>query len=563
MAGGETRYRDVLRHRDFRLLVAAFIVDQVGSWAYNVVLIVWVFDKTHSPAWIAATTASGWVPRALFSAYAGVLADRYERTAVMLVSPLLSFVAMIGVAVTVAADGPPAVALLLAATAGACASGYRPAAAAVIPEVVSERELVPANGIFGALEGLVVVLGPGIGGLFLLAGSAAAGITFNAMTFLAAALLVARLKVRSRGGAGSHDEPFRRQFADGIRALVTRPVVLVLVLFCCLDSMVYAASTVVYVPLSERLGTGSNGYSYLIAGFAVGGVAAAGLANRLSAAARLAPMILGGMLLLALPFALVAVVHEPVVAFLLQIVSGVGMVIVDMLAITALQRDLPGDVMSRVFGIFESAVPASLLVASFITATLLHMAGLTTTLLAIGFGFAGAAVLGLPPLLAADRTSTAAIRALQPRIAALVSLDLFAGASRITLEGLARAAHEVDVPADTVLIREGDEADVLWVLLAGSVAVSARGEARHARRLRTMEAGSYFGEIGLLRGLPRTATVRTLEPCSLLRIEAADFLAAIQGSGISSSLLAQSTARLTRTHPRLSTTAALVVPPPG
>src|SRR3954453_12965882 len=200
------RYRDVLRRRDFRLLVTAFIIDQVGGWAYSVVIIVWVFEQTHSATWIAAATASGWVPRALASPFAGVLADRYERTAVMLGSSLLSFVGMTGVALVVAGNGPPALALALGALSTSFAAGYRPAAGGVVPAVVSERELVPANAIFGGLENLVIVLGPGIGGLVLLAGSPAAGITFNALTFLAAALLVMRLEVRSHGGAGAEGE---------------------------------------------------------------------------------------------------------------------------------------------------------------------------------------------------------------------------------------------------------------------------------------------------------------------------------------------------------------------
>jgi CRP-like cAMP-binding protein len=73
-----------------------------------------------------------------------------------------------------------------------------------------------------------------------------------------------------------------------------------------------------------------------------------------------------------------------------------------------------------------------------------------------------------------------------------------------------------------------------------------------------MSAPSYFGEIGILRGIPRTATVRTDEPCTLLRIEAADFLDAARGAGISSSLLDRSTNRLARSHPRLSATAPAV-----
>ena len=555
MAEGTTRYRDVLRVRDFRLLVIAFLIDQVGGWAYNVVLIVWVFDRTHSPTWIAAATASGWVPRMLVSPYAGVLADRYERTNVMLASALCSFLTMTGVALVVARNGPPALALGLGAVTICFAAAYRPAAGAVLPDVVSERELVSANAIFGGLENLVIVLGPGIGGLVLVAGSPAAGVTFNALTFLIAALLVLRIKVRSHGTAGAEGENVLAQFGAGLRALRAAPMVVVLIAFCYLDSAVYGASTVIYVPLSERLGTGSNGYSYLIAAASIGGVLLAAVANKFAASTRLAPLILLGMLMLALPYAATAGIHQVWLAALLMVIAGGGMLIVDVLAITAIQRDLPSEVLSRVFGLFEAGVPGTLLIASFISASLLHAFGLTTTLLAIGFGFSGAAVLGLMPLWAADRRAMAAVRALEPRIRLLDSLDLFSGASRPAIERLARSAVETTVPAEHVLIREGDEADALWVLVTGEVEVTARGEAARARRLRTMGPGTYFGEIGLLRRMPRTATVRTLEPSTLLRIDGPDFLDAVQGAGVSTSLLSQSSARLARSHPRLAAAA--------
>jgi MFS family permease len=558
VANQSGRFRDALRHRDFRLLTSAFIVDQVGGWAFNVVLIVWVFDKTHSPGWISATTAAGWLPRAAFSTYAGVLADRYERTTVMLWSALACFVSMTALALVVAKDGPVLVALAFSALTTILSTPYRPAAGAVIPEVVPESELVAANAIFGGLESLVVVLGPAIGGLMLLAGPAAAGITLNALSFLMSALVVYRLKVRSKGAAGASGESLFAQVSAGVGALWNAPVALTLVLFCCLDSAVYGAATVIYVPLSDHLGTGSNGYSYLLAADALGGVLIAGLANRFGSASRLAPLIVAGMLMLALPYAVVAGVTSPALAFVLMVVSGAGMVIVDVLAVTALQRDLPREVLSRALGIFEAAIPLSLLIASPITAVILHNTDLTTTLLTIGFGFSVAAILGLGPVLRADARTVAAVRALRPRVDLLESLGLFAGASRAALETLARGAKEIEMPADMVVVREGDEADALWVLTSGAVTVSARGEAGRSRRLRTMSSPSYFGEIGILRGIPRTATVRTAGECTLLRIEASDFLDAAQGSGVSRSLLDLSTTRLARSHPRLSESSAVL-----
>ena len=152
--------------------------------------------------------------------------------------------------------------------------------------------------------------------------------------------LVARLRVRSTGGGAGSGNALQ-QWAAGLKALRAQPVALAIILFCALDSAVYGASTVLYVPLSIRLGTGPNGYSYLLAGAALGGVLGAGLANRLSSTSRLAPVIMGSICLQAFPFLATIPVHWPALAFALQVASGVGMVVVDVLALTSLQRDLP------------------------------------------------------------------------------------------------------------------------------------------------------------------------------------------------------------------------------
>jgi CRP-like cAMP-binding protein len=159
------------------------------------------------------------------------------------------------------------------------------------------------------------------------------------------------------------------------------------------------------------------------------------------------------------------------------------------------------------------------------------------------------------PLLRADHKAAAGLALLRPKIALLEVLDLFAGAPRTALEQLARACEELSVPSGEVLIREGDSADALYVLVDGEVDVSARGEGTRARHLRTMGPRSYFGEIGILRGVPRTATVRTTEPCQLWRISADDFSAALSSSAASASMLSLASSRLARSHPRLAASA--------
>ena len=189
-----------------------------------------------------------------------------------------------------------------------------------------------------------------------------------------------------------------------------------MILFCALDSAVYGAATVLYVPLSVRLGTGPNGYSYLLACSALGGLLGAGLANRLSGASRLAPVIMGSICLQAVPYLLTVPVHWPALAAALQVVSGIGMIIVDVLAITSLQRDVPGDVLGRVLGVFDTVVLAGILLASLVTGILLAHFDVSVALLAMSVGIPALGLAGLPALLRADRTSAAVAERLRPRV---------------------------------------------------------------------------------------------------------------------------------------------------
>ncbi len=540
------RFREPLRHRDFRLLIATFVIDALGSWAYSVVLAVYVFDRTHSTQWLAAVAASRWVTGLLIGSYAGVIADRYERTKVMATSAFASAAVMAMMAVAVGTNGPLWLLIALSVLSAVVASPYRPAAGALTPDVVGEKDLVAANSLFSTVESLTVVLGPGAGGLLLLTGEPVIGVVLNAASFVVAAAIVLRLRVKAKGGAEQGGNAFA-QWAVGLRALAGQRVAFMLVLFCALDSAIYGASTVLYVPLSEHLGTGSAGYSYLLAGAALGGVIAAGLANKLSESPKLAPVILGSLTLQALPYAATVTVHAPALAFILQVISGIGMIIVDVLAFTALQRDLQRDVLSRVLGVFEAIVLAFTVSASFVGAALLSARGLNQTLLIIGFGFPLVSLLGLPALLKADRGAAAVVARVAPRVAVLRALDLFTGAPQSVLERLAEGAEERHLAAGTEIIREGDRADALWVLVNGSLAIRAHGEAGVDVGLPPVNAPAYVGELGLLRNAPRSATVTTLGETVLWRIEGQEFLDALETAPASVSLQTLAQTRLART----------------
>ena len=241
--------------------------------------------------------------------------------------------------------------------------------------------------------------------------------------------------------------------------------------------------------------------------------------------------------------------RSPALACALQVVSGVGMVIVDVLAITSLQRDLPGDVLSRVLGVFDTLVLGGILLASLATGILLAHADVNVALIAVGVGIPAIALVGLPTLLRADRTSAAVAERLRPRVELLSELDLLAGADRNTLERLAAAAEEVVLPAGRDRDPRGRRARrAVDPGARRAVGLQPAGDGAAARELPPVTAPGYVGELGLLHGIPRTATVRTGKESTLLRIDGQEFLSALQASRPSPSLLSVAGTRMARTQ---------------
>jgi CRP-like cAMP-binding protein len=168
----------------------------------------------------------------------------------------------------------------------------------------------------------------------------------------------------------------------------------------------------------------------------------------------------------------------------------------------------------------------------------------------MAFGPAALGMLGWPALASIDRSTAERADALAPRVALLERLEIFTTASRPVLERLAASATEAEFPGGTVIVAEGDPAASLYVLASGDVEVTARGEGGGPEHyLRTMSAPSYFGEIGVLERIPRTATVSALTHCDCLSIEGSALLDALRSTPPSSSLMENARSRLAITHP--------------
>jgi MFS family permease len=559
-------YRAALAHRDFRLMLGGFTVSAMGSWAYNIALWVWIWEKTGSPGWVAATSVARFVPALLLATYGGVLAERFERTMVMRVCDALAMTSMGALALTAALDGPAALGLVFAAMTSMSGVANDPAVQAMIPQVVGERDLAAANAAYGMIDSISVIVGPMLGAALLFLGPPSVSFAVNAATFGVSVLLVQRMVARStptdvtEGGKG-----VLGQMLVGVRAITSSTAAAVLVGFSVLATFVYGMDTVLFIVLAEeRYGAGSGGVGWFLTGLGIGGVLAAGLVNRLASLPRLGLVITVGMALYCLPTALLVVVDDFAVAVGLQVLRGAGTLVVDVLAVTALQRSLPPDLVSRVFGVFNTLILAAVALGALAAPLALDLVALDGTLLLVGIGVPVLVVGSWPWLRRIDRQAMARLAELEPRIRVLEVLGIFAAAPRPVLERLAGAAEELEVPAGTVVIRQGDPAEAFYVIPSGEVAVTVSVGAEPSRFLTAIRGPGYVGEIGLLEGIPRTATVEATEPTRLWRIDGEEFVEALNEAPPAPVFLETARIRQTRSQPApAAVEAAAVADPPA
>src|SRR5262249_4094274 len=110
---------------------------------------------------------------------------------------------------------------------------------------------------------------------------------------------------------------------------------------------------------------------------------------------------------------------------------------------------------------------------------------------------------------------------LRDPLALLASLALFRGLDRETLATIAGELEWLSLPGGATLFQAGEQPDAMYIVIAGCLAAYSGGE--HARLLSRIPAGETVGEMGLLSGPPRTATVRALRDSDLMRLPRGSF----------------------------------------
>jgi MFS family permease len=393
----------------FGRLLAALATSQLGDWLYNLALLAYVQQRTHSAAWLGITTGARIAPLVLGGPVGGLIADRFDRRRLMFASDLLR-AGIMGVLGLVALAGlPVALVPVLAAAATLAGVVYPPSVAAVTPRLVDGDHLAAANAVRGMITPACVTAGPALGAVLLLIGPPAVAFAVNAGTFFVSGLLIASIPAgpefarapKPDGAAAATDSAIDgirtllRELRQGAQALRAAPEAGWMVSADTAASLVYGAQTVLLLLVAGRLGLGADGYGYLLAAQGAGGIAGATLAGRLGRAAGARATLAAALAMVALPLPILAVTTSVGVALAVGVVGGAGALIVEVVADTRLQQTLDEARLGCAYGFAFAASVGGIAVGGAIAPVLVALAGLDGALCLIA-----AAVLALALLIA-------------------------------------------------------------------------------------------------------------------------------------------------------------------
>ncbi len=514
----------VFGNPDLARLVLGWTGTTFATWAFAIALGVYAFNE-GGPTAVGVAAVVRVLPGALASPFAGLLGDRHSRRLVLVVSSALSGVAIAAAATAVAIGAPNWAVYAIAGIFTVASTAYVPAEGALLPQVArTPQELSVANVARNQGDSMGFLLASLAAGALLTLTSPQAAFALAALVALLVAALLATLPPDERpvyedvagDAAGIVEES-----AAGLRALLAdRRMRIVGVVFTALFFIEAAGDVMSVITVLELLGIGEGSVGWINAVWATGALVAGAVLAVLHDRGHLAAGLTIGCLILGGGFALPGAWPVVAAAFASYFLLGFGFAFVEVAVRTLLQRIGSDETLARVIGFLETSRLTAYAAGSIAAPALVALLGVRGALLVLG---------SLLPVLVLLRW-----RALREfEIGAPVSerdfgllreSAIFAPLSVDSLEGLCRGVVEVDADPGQELVTQGEPGERFYLIATGEVEVIEDGIFK-----RRMGPGSGFGEIALLREVPRTATVRATRATHLIAIDSGSFLDAVTG----------------------------------
>ncbi len=497
----------------------------LGTWAYGVALPVYAYHAGGARA-VGLLIFARFVLGAVSAPWFGFVADRWSRQRLMLTADLVRCAILAGMTALAIAHATPYSVYALAVLSTVVSGSYQPAQSALMPTLVdTPEELTAANLAGNTVASVGMFAGPALGGVLLAVSGPAAVFALNSALFVWSAAFISRVPRDDAPPPVAETERPRLwpELMRGFTTVIHRPALRVVVGLTTAQTLVDGVFEVLLVVLALRLlHSGNAGLGWLNAAMGVGSLAGAAVVAVTAARRRLAGGFALGIFLGGAAIAATAALSSLGPSLLLLGVVGLGAILIEVNGMTLLQRSAENEVLGRVFAVLESLILGSIALGAVIAPGLVSWLGARTALVVTGLFLP---VLLIPLWPALRRIDAEAVIAEEP-LELLRRIEIFADLPEPILERLAAAATPISTEAGQVVVAHGEAGDHFYVIASGRAAVELPDGSS-----RELGPGDSFGEIALLRDVPRTATVRALEPLRLYALERDEFLAAVTGHG--------------------------------
>ncbi len=348
VASGKGSNRVVLRDRYFRRLVASRLISNIGNGMAPIALAFGVLALPGAtPTSLSIVLAATAIPAVLLLPIGGVVADRVGKPRMISSTDMvLSGVVMITAVLLITGNATVVNLAILGAITGALNAMWWPAYPGLVPDVVEEQHLQPANALMGVASNGGLIVGSAIGGILVTFVGSGWAIAVDSLTFLAAGLLVFSIRHLSRPNESSGS--MLADLAHGWRVFISYKWVVAIVASFSFIVMVWRGAEEVLGPVTAReYYGGPAGWAVVVSAQAFGLLAGALIATRLRPRR---PLVLGMIAMLALPLFLVLLAFAAPLwavaasSFLL----GACIEVFGILWFTALQTHVPSEAISRV-----------------------------------------------------------------------------------------------------------------------------------------------------------------------------------------------------------------------
>jgi predicted MFS family arabinose efflux permease len=378
--------------RDFRWLLASNWVTNIGDGITLAAGPLLVASQTRNPLAVAMATFLQRLPWLMFGLYAGVLADRVSRRAIVIVTGLVRVTILVLLIASIL-TGRVDTAVVLAALFlfGVNETFGETASTTVLPMLVGPDDLGVANS--RSLTGVIVwnqLAGPPVGAALFAAGMALPFVS-EAVCVLAGVLLIARVRLPAPVRPAAGRTRIRADISEGWRWLWAHPAVRTLAITIFTFNITFgAAFSVLVLYARERLGMSALGFGLLTTALAAGGLLGTASYGWLERRVPLGVIMRGGLIIETLTHLALALTRWVWLALTVFFIFGAHAFIWGTTSTSVRQRAVPTEFQGRVGSVYLTGMVGGIVIGSAIGGGVASAWGVTAP---FWFGFAGSAVI--------------------------------------------------------------------------------------------------------------------------------------------------------------------------